>query len=261
MKVFIFFIVFLFQNLVLASRIDRIPKAGATLALYHSRLSQYLILLKEQTVITDLENNCLQLIHSFWRPVAGENDIRLCAQSKQVSENEIRETLEIYIDDHFLQRIIFIQKGRGIKAASIESLFELGFRIKGEEGEYFSQGLTEVNFHYKKTETGEVFHLYYPPANYRLDFFVEKIDHLVRRARYNISCSFCSGVEWIEVREIERSNLPLSIQYFDSVSPTEVTPRRFDEVMGSLFYRSLSGLGSALQSSLVREGGLPEIRF
>lgn len=258
----IFILIFLsFSVIARDSVIERLPKTGTTLTLLHSRLKQYISLLKEQTQVTDLENGCLRLKKELYRPIRKTDYYRLCAVSKLIGEDKVFEDLKIFKNNHLLQSFTFIQEGKNIRPADLSSLLEVDFRIKGKSGFYSAKGLTEIILNYKKDDLGESFHLFFAPVNFRMDVFHTIEENVLERIRYDVSCVFCQGVDWAEVREFHRNDLPLDVRYYDSENPTDVTPRRFDEMLGALYYRAVGQLGASIQSTLVFAGDLPEIRF
>jgi len=78
-----------------ASTIARLPKTGNVIRTIHSRTRQYLLLLKEETQLTDLKNGCLKMIKKTFSSTVIEEDFLLCAFSKKTSETEVYEKVEI----------------------------------------------------------------------------------------------------------------------------------------------------------------------
>lgn len=243
-----------------ASIIRTIPKSSGALFILNSRLKQYLTLLREKTQISDLNNGCLRLIEKKLRSPQDSKTFILCAESIQRSENEIYERLQILKDGVSLISFVFIQKGIEIKPSPLESILDLSFRIKGESGHFIVDGLVEYSFHYKKREMMESFQFSYDPIDFNLIMFYVK-DETYERIKFERDCSFCDGLDWIEVREIKRDNLPLDIRYYHAEDSNDITPKTFNQKLGNFFYRSLGQLGRKAQTSLVEEGGFPKINF
>lgn len=242
------------------SVIARLPKSGNTIRLLHSRLKQYFVLFKERARITNLQNDCLKL--ETYNPLINDYDsFLLCARSELKGPNELVEALELYKDNHLLQSMIFKQYGKNLAASSISELLNLSFRIKGERGSYEARGLTNIEFNFDKDDYSERFTLVYTPANFYLSMLYDKHSTAYERIKYEMRCTFCGPETWAEVREYRREGMPLDIYFYTRGQTSDVTPRLFDETLAGLFYGPLGMLGSTLQSSLVFEGGLPEIRF
>ena len=240
---------------------DSLPGSGNFLRSLTNDLRRYFTALRIDSRVDDLQNNCLSLKKNFYPGQAIEETL-LCFFVVSESEGALRETVEIYQDNRLVQRLIHFQSGVADgRPSSRESYFNFNFQIRGQSGRFITTGLTNMDYTWVKTEAFEKGHLRFEPVNFSLTLLKEYAE-TDNRVRYGLSCNFCGGVSWLQVSTLAEDDFhPPRVNYSDSQFPLGTTPRRFNELLGSLVTRPLSQLSRTLQSTLVFEGGLPEVRF
>lgn len=239
--------------------IDRFPKSHRTIRLLHSTMRRYLSVFRDSTIRKDFNNGCTQFLEE--RHDNAPKVFLFCASSVVSSEeNRVVDTLRIIVDDELVQVFSLMQFGPNIRPTPLEDIMDLNFHLTGVKGNYSALGLTALSFNFEETEGFEKSLLTFEPVNFYLETFFIK-DPMMERIRYDVRCSFCGGISWLEIQEFKREGLPDLVLYHNSNEPRDITPRLFESQFDSLYYRPLNQLGFAIQSTLVFQGGFPEIRF
>lgn|GEM_PF-3275619 len=239
--------------------ISSYPKSREILRLLHSNMRRYLAIFQSSTVRTNLQNGCSSYTEETFNRTPRE--FLFCASST-VSNNGLKliDELRILSNDEVVQTFILIQVGQGLKETSLEKIKNLDFNLSGNKGFYRASGLTSISFDFEITDGLEKNILIFEAVNFYMENIYLKAP-LLERIRYDVRCSFCRGVSWLEVQEVSREGLPDLVLYHNSDEPRDITPRLFDSQLQGLLYRPLNQLGFSIQSSLVQEAGFPFFRF
>lgn len=240
---------------------DSLPGSGNFLRSLTNDLRRYFTALRIDSRVDDYQNNCLSLKKTIY-PSHVIKETLVCFFVLSEDEGSLRETIEIYQDNRLIQRLVHFQKGVGdARPSTRESYFNFNFQIRGSSGYFITTGLTNINYTWAKSNTLEKGLLRFEPVNFSLTMIKEYAE-TDNRVRYDLSCSFCDGPGWLQVSTLAGDgDHPARVNYSDGHFPLGTTPRRFNELLGSLVTRPLSQLSRALQSTLISEGGLPEVRF
>lgn len=234
--------------------LDRYPGSGNIIFNLHSSLKRYFDRLRENTVHYSNGQGC---------EVYGEN-YRVCAESL-ISKTRDRLTNRVYIlggDQTFLSFVV-IHEGERLMETPLEELWRFNFRLRGRKFTYQISGIRDLRLTFEKISengAGEKGVLFYPPLNYLIKI-MHLDDGVSIRKKYLSSCVYCSGPEWFEARAIRRPGRPHDLKFYNSEVPESITPREFDSLLSTQFYRPLTGLGSSLVRELVSQGSFPDLKF
>lgn len=207
--------------------------------------------LMEEFNFSDNKNGCLSY----------EDIFVFCVESRWLIEGKkLRDSVRLYQRNHLVQEFYHVQSGENLELSSLSDLRLFIFRLQGNEGSYSAEGLTKLEFNWAKLPDGEKSVLIFRPANFYLELFLTQ-EAEMGRLRYDVRCDFCSGLGWIEVREMQREGRPDNVLYYSSNEPRDITPRLFDSLLGRAYFLPLNQLGAAIQKTLVEEGGYFPLQF